>query len=331
MAYTLAQAAELETMPLKKGIMRNLLREVKLLEYLPFEPVGSLTNIFIRWRSLPSIAFRQINSGYTPSEGYDEPVWESVYIIGGEIKFDRIFEYVQNYAVDPKVNETEKKITALALTLNYYLIHGDHSADALGFEGFKKRVAGMPSRQSLYYAGASAAPLDPTSTVALGNTFFTKLEEQFEFTNRGQVGAIMCNEGTKLGIGRVARYIQASGGAFLDVTKDSFDRNVVTYKGAPIVDTGLKTDQTTEIITNTEVAGDAGADSTSIYMVSFDKQQGCIGIQLHDLAVYDPLNGGEQESTPTKLTRFEWPIGLASPGSYGITRGRNIAASSSWT
>ena len=129
----------------------------------------------------------------------------------------------------------------------------------------------------------------------------------------------------------MARYIQASGGAFLDVTKDSFDRDIPTYRGVPIIDMGYKKDQSTEIITNTETAGDAGADATSVYAVSFDEREGLTGIQLSPPEFYDPLGGGESESKPVKKKRLDWWVGLASYGSYGIVRGRNVEGAVNWT
>lgn len=331
MAYTLAQLAKLETDPLRKYVMMNLLRNIRLMEYIPWTNVESLKVIATRWKTLPSVSFRRINEGYTSNEGQDEQVWEALYALGGEIKFDRVFKKVKNTIVDPYKNETDKKLTALALTFNDYLINGDHGTDEDGFEGMKKRVSGMPSRQSVYFAGAAAAALDPTSAVASGRAFFDKLEEMCYKTNRGQVSNLYMNEGMIYGVGRVARYIQATGGNYLAVTKDSFDRDIVNFKGAPLIDVGLKTDQTTEIITEAETAGDAGADATSIYGASYDEQDGMIGIQLSPIEVYDPLNGGEQEATPTNLMRVEWWLGLAGFGSYGITRGRNVEGAGNWT
>lgn len=331
MALTLAQLAKLEVDPLRKYVMTNLLRDAKAMELIPFTDINSLTSIAVRWKTLPSVAFRKINAGYTPSEGDTEQVWESVYALGGEIKFDRVFDKVKNTIVDIKKMNADMKIKSMALTFNDYLINGDHGVDADGFEGLKKRVAGMPSRQSVYFAGAAAAALDPTASAANANTFFSKLEEMHYKCNAGQVNTILVNEGMIYGIGRVARYVNSAGGFFLDVTKDSFDRAIVTYKGSAMFDMGLKADQSTENITDTETAGDAGADATSIYMCSFNEDQGVIGIQLPPgLESYDPLGGGEQESTPTKLLRVEWWLGLAGFGSYGIVRGRNVEGASQW-
>lgn len=331
MAVTLAQLAKLETDPLRKMIIMNLLRWVKVMEILPFENVDALTTIAVRWQQLPSVAFRKINAGYTASEGDVEQVAESVYLFGGDINYDRVFEKVKNTIKPMKQLQIEMKTAALALTFNHYFINGDHATDADGFEGLKKRVTAYPSRQTVYFAASNAAGLDPTASVANGRAFFDKMEELMYVTNQGMVDALFMNEKLMYGFGRVARYIQAAGGNFLDVTKDSFDRVIPTFKGARMVDIGLKTDQATEIITNTETGGDSTANTTSIYPVSFNMEQGVTGIQLENLAIYDPLNGGEQESQPAKLTRMEWYVGLAGFGSYGMARGRNLKAPSSWT
>jgi len=331
-AFTLAQLAKLETEPLRKGVIMNLLRDARVMEVLPFENVNSLRSIAVRWATLPTVSFRGINVGYTPDEGDYEQVYESVYGFGGEIEFDRVFDKIANTIIDPKTDQTKQKLKALALTYNDYFINGDHATDADGFEGLKKRIDAMPSRQKVHFTTNSTdSVLDPTASAANARLFLDKLEELHYKCNRGQVNAFLMNEGLYYGLGRVLRYLGASGAGLLATTRDSFDREINTYKGAPMIDIGLKRDQTTEIITNTETAGDAGSDATSIYAVSFGTDEALTGIQLSPMDVYDPLAGGERESKPTKLMRIDWWIGLANFGSYGIARGWNIEAPSAWT
>jgi len=331
MALTLAQVAKLEIPDIKRYIILNIIRYAKLMEWLPFQNVSSLKSIAIRWQTLPAVAFRGVNGTYTPSEGEFEQVYESLFGFGGEIKYDRVFEKVSNYIQEPKRAFLDQKVKSMGFTFNDYLINGDPGTDPLGFSGLKYRVAAMPSRQSVYFAGSTSAPLDPTASAANGLLFFQHLDEMYKYCNEGDVKAWLSNEDVYLGVGRVARYLQQGGGGMLSTTQDTLGREFVTYKGIPIIDVGWKKDQSTEIITNTETAGDAGADSTSIYAVSFDEQQGVTGIQLSDMEVYDPNNGGEMETAPAKLMRIEWWCGLASFGSHGIVRGRNLAAPSSWT
>jgi hypothetical protein len=332
-AVTLAHVAKLETEPLRKGIIMNILRDARAMEVIPWENVDSLRSVAIRWTNLPTAAFRRINEGYTADHGDVEQVWESVYGFGGEINFDRVFDKIGNTIVSPRVLQTKMKLKALSLMFNDYLINGDHGTDEDGFEGLKKRVSLMPSRQSVYFAGSSSAALDPTASAANARAFLDKFDEISYRTNRGSVGAYFMNEGLYLGFARVLRYAQvAAGGAgALDVTRDSFDREIITYRGAKFIDMGLKRDQSTEIIAETETGGTGSANATSIYGVSFGTEQGVTGIQLGPLESYDPLAGGEQESVPAKLLRIDWWLGLAGFGSYGIVRGRNLEGAANWT
>lgn len=331
MAVTLAHVAKLEDKPLRKGIIMNLLREGPILEYLPFENVNALTNVAVRWTSLPSVAFRRINTGYTRSEGDVEQVYEAVYGFGGEIELDRVFDKVTGSMIkDPRQLQIEMKTKAMALKFNEYFIQGDHAVDADGFEGLKKRIANGASRQ-LIRASATTDILDPTASTANARRFIDKWEEAMYSANGGDINVILCNEKMKWGLGRVLRYAGISGGQWLDTTTDSFDREILTYKGAPILDMGLESDQTTEVIPLNETADDAGADATSVYFVPFNDEHGITGIQLSEMEVYDPLEGGERETMPSKLVRVEWWVGLAGFGSYGPTRLYNIETPASWT
>ena len=331
MAVTLAQVAKLEKHELRAGILLNLLRESPILEYLPFENVSSLTSIAVRWTTLPTVAFRKINAGYTASEGDVEQVYESVYGFGGDIEIDRVFEKITASLIkDPRQLNIEMKSKAMAIKFADYFINGDHASDVDGFEGLKKRLAAYPARQRVR-ASATTDILDPTASAANARLFVDKWEQAMYSANGGDVQAILCNEGLKWGIGRVLRYLSAAGGSLLDTSKDQFDREILMYKGAPILDMGLKADQTTEIISATETAEDAGSDATSAYFVPFNMEQGIQGIQLSDMEIYDPLDGAEQASKPTKLVRVEWWCGLAGFGSYGPVRLHNIETPSSWT
>ena len=331
-ALTLNHIAKYSENPLEKFVIMNLLRDSNVFGDLPFVDVDNLENVAVRWTSLPTPAFRKINSGYTPSVGDTEQVWETVYPVGGEFKIDRILKKVKNLIKDPVRDQIEMHIKATALLLNDKFINGDHTSDPDTFEGIKKRVASMPSRQTVGFAGASAAALDPTSSTANARAFLDTLDKLWKRCNGGKVDAIYCNEGIQLGLARVLRYAQISGGNFLDTTKDVLGRDILTFKGVPLVDVGIKKDQVTDIILETETAGDAGSDATSMYFASFDDRDGMFGIQLGGpLELYDPLTDGELEGTPTGMIRYEWVPGISSMGSRAITRGYNIEGAANWT
>jgi hypothetical protein len=329
MAYTLAQLAKIETDPLRKGIMMNMLRDSKIMEILPFENVSSLQSIATRIRTLPTGgAFRKIGGTYTETtDGDVEQVWESVYIFGGEIKFDRIFNKVSNTIVDPKVQQTQMKLKSMSLDFNNYFINGDHATDADGFEGLKKRVTGMPSRQ-LIVGCTTTTSATPVSSVASARFFLDAWERAWYRAGGSEVKGIFLNEGMYLAFGSVLRYLNYAGANAMDVTKDSFDREIFTWKGAPMIDVGLKKDQSTEIITNAEAdSGGAGTECTSVYFSAFNTEQGVSGIQLNGM---ETIPIAESVDGPFEMVRLEWPLGLASFGSYGISRLYQILDPANW-
>lgn len=333
MPVTLAQLAKMEVLPLRKGVMMNILRYAKVFETLPFETVSALKSVATRVRTFPQGGvFRPFNGTYTEDTGGDlEQVWESVYAFGGEQQYDRVLKKISSsYIVDPKAQLLAMKLQAMSYQFNQYFIQGDHATDPDGFEGLQKRVSLMPARQTVWAAGAAAAALDVTGAIGNVRIFLNRWETAFARANGGQVNAIFMNENMKLGFMRAMRYgnVGQAGMGLLDTTKDSFEREIITYKGAPFVDMGTQADQVTEIIPDTQVAGDGGLDATSVYFVSYGVEQGITGIQLSALETDDM---GEMQTAPADMTRIEWWMGLAGFGSYGIVRLRNVEGASNWT
>ncbi len=330
---TLAQLAQVETSSLRKGVLMNLLRDSNILKIVPFQTVNSLKVQALRWETLPNGGtWRRLNEGYTSDEsGNIGELWESLYAFGGDITYDRVLKKLGNVVQDPVVLQTEMKLKVMSLNYNNVFINGDHGVDPDQFEGLKKRVSAMPARQTVYFAASTAAGLDPTASTTNARTFLDKWDEMWYKCHGGAVDAIFCNEGVLWGVIRVLRYLQISGASMLDTTKDVFGREVQTFKGKPFIDVGLSYDETTEILSNTEAGGTGSANTTSVYMVNFDSSDGLVGIELEPLKAYDPLTGGEMETKPSRLLRIDWWNGLASFGSYCITRGRNLLAPASWT
>lgn len=323
---TLAQLAQTQTDATTKFVINNILRECRFMDKLPFLPVSSLTVKSPRVESYPTAgAWRSLNEGYSSTEDAQMgEVYDSLFGFGTDITYDNVITKLNDYSVDPVQFQTEMKLKAISMEWNYTVINGDHASDPKQFEGLKKRVAGMPSRQTVWFAASNAAPLDPTASAGNSRIFMNKFNEAWHYCNSGAVNAILCNEDFILGFQRVLTYMQMQGN-FMDITKDSFGRQEVSYRGVPFIDMGYKKDMSTEVIPTTETAGDAGADSTSVYLVSINTTEGVHGLELEPLKVYDPLNGGEMESKPSKMKRVDWWNGIASFGSYGIVRARNLS------
>ena len=323
MALTLADIAKVEREPLRKGVMMNLLRFSDILGVLPFENVNSLSNIVVRWKTLPSVEWRKLNAGYSESTGTYEQIAENLYILGGDVDIDTTFKKIKNLIEDPEVSQTRMKLKAAAYEFNDAFINGSQLTEEDQFNGLAYRVSKMPTRQ-LIYADASGdgtgASLKVMADSTNQNLFVDAVDEAMAYVEGG-ADALFMNEKTKRLFSSVLRRL-----GLFDTSQDQFGREVPVYKGARLVDVGLQADKATENITNTETES-SGDDSTSIYAVHFEVGEGLIGIQLEPLDAY--VVADELESKPSKRIRIDWHVGLANWGDYSICRlcGFKMAAS----
>lgn len=322
-ALTLAEAAKVMTDPLTKGVAMMLLRQSDIIGRVPFKKVGGLTVKQVRALTLPSAGFRKVNAGYTPGGGQTEQVEWAVKGLGGDVDIDKVYTHITDWIEDPHVTQLKMKAQAVASEFNYYFMKGSPTVDADGFYGLEYLCDQLDSRQKIV-VGSAGTPFDPTASTANTNKYIDMMCELNELV--GGATCYFCNFSQKVGAGAVLR---RSG--MLDTTKDQFDRTVFTFQGASIVDVGLKRDQSTEIITDTEDPGDGGEDTTSMYAVRFGEDELC-GIKLNELDTY--WVGGEDhelESKPVRRARIDWWVGLATKGKWSIARAYNIEPKSSWT
>lgn len=327
-AVTMAHVSKLEKDPLKKMVLQNILRYGPLLEYVPFENVQALRQGIIRWTSLPTVAWRAIGGEYTASTGDVEQVYDSVYVFGGELEIDRLYDKITGSLIqDPEKLQLKMLTKAMAYHFNDNFINGNHGTDVNSFNGLSVRIDNGPSSQKVNVTTSAGTALDPTASAANARLFLDRWEQAMYSANDGDINVILANRGLKWGLGRVLRYLGVSGGPLLSTSTDQFEREILMYKGAPIIDVGLKKDQSTEIITNTETAGDAGSDATSAYFVPFNDEQGVTGIQLSNLEVFD----GKKDKSVANVKTVEWACGIAGYGSYGPVRLWNIEDPSLWT
>ena len=327
MTVTLIDYAKQSKDPLRKGFIMDLLRYSDLLKVVPFETVDGLQVSGTRWQTLPSAAFRRIGAGYTESTGTTEDVVETLVALGGDVKIDRFLTGNGNVIEDPLTTQMRMKAKSVAFKFNDAFINGDAASDPDSFEGLKKRNSNMPARMTIDLANAG-----DSLKVLAGSTqehqFVDAIHQAVKYVD----GAthILCNEATWLGLGQVARRLN-----LFQTLTDALGRTWSSISSGsaiiPFVDVGLKSDKSTEIIPNNENPGDGGNDSTSIYVVRMDTDDGLHGITLagHELDVYDPLDGGEMESGPQYLRRIDWGVGMFNLSQYVICRikGFKMAAS----
>ena len=324
MALTLNDYAKQSKDPLKTAILENLTRYSDLLAVLPFENVDALSSVVVRWQNLPSVAFRKLNAGYAEASGQTEQIEESVKPFGGDVDIDRVFTMVKNVIQPVAVTQTNMKLKSMGYGFNDYFMNGSPTYDADGFYGLNYRVGTLAAKQS-FVLGTAGTPFDVTASTANEHAFLDGLHKLSKYV--GGASAYFMNEAMYLGVSGVLRRL-----GLLDTTKDQYDREFSTFGGAPLIDIGVKADQTTEIITDVEDPGDGDLDTSSIYAVKFDSAEGLTGIQLNEMEAY--WVGGddhELEDKPVKRLRIDWVVGLAGCGSAYVARMYNIEPAGSWS
>jgi hypothetical protein len=90
MAVTLADIAKASNQPLQKGLIMDLLRNSDLLKTIKFDSIPGLQVTGKRWQTLPSVGFRKVGGGYTESTGRTEDVTETLSLLGGDVKIDKV-------------------------------------------------------------------------------------------------------------------------------------------------------------------------------------------------------------------------------------------------
>lgn len=316
MAVTLNELAKVSTNPLNKAVLQDLLRQSKVLQMAPFESVPGLKISNTRWQTLPSASTRAVNGTYTESTGTLEQTAETLHIYGGEIKVDRILQLDKTVIEDPMVTQTKMKVAAVAAKINTDFVLGNHATDPYGFEGLKVRISNAPSRQSVDLGtSSSTVTLKILADSASEHAFVDGLHQLIHVIGANDSPgdcALYMNETTFLAVGKVLRRLN-----LLDTTQDNYGRVWKEFSGVKLVDIGLQGDQSTEIIANNLYADGVG---TEIYGVRWEGDDGFRFIQLEGTSTdpYDPLNGGELPTAPSRMRRIDWAIGLENRGRYAI-------------
>lgn len=296
MAMTLADKANLTKDAMLKGIYEQLMDTTFIMEKLPFENVGSLQRKIDRWKTLPDVAFRRVNEGYTESTGTTEQLMETLAIFGGEVDIDTVILDTTDNVTDPRALQMKMKSKAMAYKFNHVFLLGDQAVNPKEFDGLKVRVAALAASQTV------STGVDITRANRKANTalLLDLLDEGMSNIDGGKPDLILCNKSVKLAFKSAMRQSD-----MLSTAKDRFDRNIDTFQGVPFVDMGYEADQTSMVIDDDF---DGTANHTSVFMVKFGSEEYLGGLQMHDIKTDDL---GLLQTKPAKRYRVEWPVGIA--------------------
>lgn len=318
MAFTLAELSKIEKDTLRKSVMDTLLYESSPMEKVPWETIGALSTTIVRYQDLPSIGFRKVNEGYAEGTGHLEQAVENISLMGVYMDTDKALARAKNTIADARAIAQQMALKGVAYKFNDKFINGNPESDPEEFKGLKERVEFLRSTEGGSFTGQY---IDNDGTSGDGillnaterHNFIDKLHALLYAIKGHKPDALWMNSDCLLAASSAMRRE-----GLMDSTKDMFDRRVELFYGVPMLDMGVKADQTTEIITSTEALEDAGgSESTSIYAVKFGIGQYLWGIQEYALEVDDK---GLLEDKPVYRTELDWPLGLALADPYSIAR-----------
>lgn len=285
-----SQFLEKDGRMLPSGIVDVLRKESFLLDKMRFPSVNSLKVKGLRIKSLPTLQNRKLNASYTHATGQIESIEENAYLFGGRVDFDHRLTGKPDLIADPAAWNIKMYATALAYGWNADFVNNDAGANADSIVGLRSRFQ-MDFSGQIVDAGAPDISPDSAGLAAGFNTFFDAFQSAMYKCREHTCDLVLVNDTLKLRIESGLRQL----GLFA-TTKDSFGRTITTWgEGGPaIIDIGLKADQSTKIMPDTEGAtGIVGGGTKSSCMFVKLGQEYVTGWQD---------NGG--------LKTFQWQTGV---------------------
>ncbi|WP_411094326.1 major capsid protein [Streptomyces sp. 021-3] len=317
MALSLAESAKLSTTNLQRGVIETFVQESSILDRIPLLPIEGNAYAYNEEATLPGVAFRGVNEGYTESTGTVNQKSESLVILGGDADVDRFIVQTRGNLNDQRAVQTRMKVKAAAFKFQETFFNGDINTDAKSFDGLRKRLTGA----QVISAGADGAPIVGEG-VNDSHAFFDKLDELVATVPglNSANGAIYANRKVISKIKSAARRL----GGYEMVNEALTGKWVPTYNGIPLLDPGT-TAAGADILPQTETQGTA-EDASSVYAVRFGQTE-------DDQAVTGLTNGGvmvddlgQLETKPAYRTRIEFYCGLAVFGGRAAARLNGVLA-----
>jgi hypothetical protein len=246
--------------------------------------------------SLPGVAFRGYNEGYTPSTGIINPSVEVLKIAGGQLDVDKAMIKTRGPGV--RASQESMKVKALSLHIADKIINGDSLNNPREFDGLRKRIV-----------GSQLIPANLTAPSANSALSLEALDAAIDEVD-GATHLIMSKDMRR----KLQKAARAGVGGDIQVGVDQFGFRVMTYNDLPILIADYD-DNGQRIIDFDEAGPAGGTTSTSIYVVRLGDGY-VTGLQNGTMEVTDLglLNDGV-----TYRTHVEWLVGMA------VMHGRSCA------
>lgn len=322
--WRLVDAMQNEKSPLRMGVLQVFWFESNAMAVVEFETYPRLDVTIQRLlrTSLTKPGWVAIRDSYSEATPEFDPVTEQTYKIGRDIDTPRDYPVLEGQYEDLRALGTEASLKAIAYEFNEGFINGpyvnsDGSANPNAFTGIRQRIKDYSLQSGLsdaLNALTAQTNFGPTASSANRQTVFDSLNKAIYFVDGHQPDWAFSNKDFLLALESALRREN-----LFNQNRDQFDRFVYKWRGVEFYDIGLKADQVTQIITNTE----NGADGTSVF---FGKN----GVETHfwcwEAIPLDVRDLGELPTAPVLRTRIDWTLGLLNPHPRALAQVQNILA-----
>jgi hypothetical protein len=308
MALTLIEAAKsLQGQVVRQAVIELFAQSDDLLANIPFMDIPGNALAYEREDTLPGVAFRGLNEGYTESTGIVNPLTEHLVIAGGDLDVDKFI--TDTMGEQRRASQTAMKVKKLAHTIGNKFIKGDSLSEPREFDGLQARLlAGGPQ------------VIDNTATDGGAALQLTVMDQGIDAVD--EPTHLYMSKAMRRRFTQAARTEAVSG--HIGFTQDSFGRTQTTYNDLPILIADRNQDVFTTLAFDETSGFGATADATSVYVLSL-RDEMFQGIQN---GIMDVRDLGELEDKPVKRTRVEWYVApwLAHPRAAARVRGISDAA-----
>lgn len=273
---TLAQYAEMANDPLVARVVMAMYTFGTVFQDVPIMTTQSLNIRGSRFvDQLPTVNWRKLNETSTTTSGTPQMFAEQVYLWANNIDVDTAVLRDKNQIGDPRGAQVSAYLQSLVYDENDKFFNNNHlTGDSDAYVGIRQRLDDTSTWGTNSACKINGGGVDMTlaaQTAATVGSFTATMDDTLD-----QLGApdgdgcvFYMNRFLRRSLNAGIKKMGAGGG--FDMTKDAFDRRVQTYRNARILTVGVKADQSTEIITNTETAAGVNGASTfsSFYTVRY--------------------------------------------------------------
>lgn len=287
---TLLEAAKLSTDVVDRAVTRIIVEASPMLELCPQRQINGPTYRYNLESDLGGVAFRAVNGSYTPATGVINPQYESLAIMGGEVKIDNYIVDVQSNAIAAKAQYYAMKARAMGLYYSEQFVEGDTAVTPYGFDGLRKRLTG----NQLINAGTGGATLTLSMVDQLLDSVVGDNGQKVLFMNKTLRRKIteLCRAQT--------------GTSRIEYSQGEFNRQHTMYAGCPIRIVERE-DTAATFLDFDEADGSGNNDTASIYCVRFGMEF-VHGIMHGSIPAVKDF--GEVQAGPYHLGRIEAYMGV---------------------